>query len=69
MLCANTDEENMKTHRETGDPGYRGGIIQHFCSTVSFWKLETFIKLEIIFRRGLCRTKTFFKMRLRISIL
>ena len=33
----------MKTYRETGDPGYRAVILKHFCSTVSFWKLETFI--------------------------
>ena len=33
----------MKTHRETGDPGYSGVILKNFCSAASFWKLETFI--------------------------
>ena len=33
----------MKTHRKTGDSGCRAVILKHFCSTASFWKLETFI--------------------------
>ena len=33
----------MKTYREIGDPWCRAVTLKHFCSTASFWKLETFI--------------------------